>query len=345
LINDLFREMSRQRKYHLCVEIFTKNIVTAAIDNKASFLYSETDYYESGSEGITRTVTSALCGDPKLVESISTLLSPTYSRRTPWDIDQWRAYYRLVLEAFISHVASNAPRRAAALHGARMRVTSIVDELNDDLQLTQLKIHDDLYLRLTALGDLIRDMVTVLDERMSAKLPIPQHATEDIVKLICSLIEDASRVRKPRIVARRIHHELIWSGILNSHELRTTIGQHIQQQVHGWLERTIHQCPDLDSSRLLGYSLNVLGFYPVKEAQKYGMYWRSFHMRLLEWTKENIATLITRFPGMEYDCFVEGMRYDAEHCRLVLEYPPDEKGEIHRDYLDVQPCQETTPPA
>lgn len=344
LIYDLFSAISRQGKHHVCIEIFTKNIVTAAIENRGSFLYNETDYYESGLEGLTKPITSALCEDPWLIQHIDTLLSPTYSRRAPWDIDQWRAYFRLVLKAFTSHIRSNAPSRPMSLHWAMRNIRSIFDDLNEDLQLTRLKIHDDLYLRMTAIGDLIKDMVSCLDERESNGLSVPSHTIEDVVRLICSIIKAASSVRKPRIIARRIQHELVWQSILNSHELKTTIGRQIQQQVHEWLERKVYQCPDMDSVLLLGYCLNVLGFRLGEKDQAYGSSWRELHIRLLEWTKANIATLLTRYPTMEHYCFVEDMRYDREYCRLELAYQPDELGRTSFTYFAVNPCHDTYQP-
>lgn len=337
LIYNLFSAISRQGKYRVCIQIFTKNIVNAAIENKASFLYNETDYYESGLEGVTRRITSAMCDDPEILNNIETLLSPNYSQRTSWDIEQWRAYFRLVLHTFSSHVRSKATSRPAALHWSRLAIPSIFESLNKDLQLTRLNIHDDLYLRLKAMGELIREMVTCLDKCESEGLPVSQHATDHIVKLICSLIEAASNVRKPRKVAIRIQNELIWSEILNSDEFRTSIGRRIQQQVHDWLECMVRKCPRLDSVKLLGYCLNVLGFRPVEEGEPYGASWRELHVRFLDWIKGNIATLLMQYPRMEQECFVEGMYYDHEHGRLVLKYSRDEQGNIFNEYFEVQP--------
>ncbi|MFU2325088.1 hypothetical protein [Pseudomonas sp. NFX98] len=342
-IYDLFGAISKQSKHRVCIEIFAKNIVTAAIDNRSSFLYNETDYYESGLEGLTKPITSALCEDPRLIEHISTLLSPSYSRQEPWDIDQWRAYFRLVMKAFSSHVGSNASSRPMSLHWAMRNVRSIFDDLNEDLQVSRLKIHDDLYIRLKAIGELIKEMVATLDAHESNGLSLPPHSIEDVTKLICSLIKAASSVRRPRTVARRIQHELIWKGILNSHQLRTAIGQQIQQQVHEWLERKVHECPNLDSAMLLGYCLNVLGFRLVEKGQVYGASWRELHVRLLDWTKVNIATLLTRYPTMAHYCFVEDMHFESEKCRLVLTYPPDELGNTSFTYFAVNPCQESAP--
>lgn len=322
LIYNVFRAISQRGKYRVCIEIFTKNIVNAAIENRTSFLYSETDYYESGLEGVTKRITSVLFQDPGIVNNIGTLLSPSYSRRAPWDIEQWRAYFRLVLPAFSSHISSKATTQTAALSRSRLTITSIFADLNEELQLTRLNIHDDLYLRMTAIGDLIKDMVTCLDKCGSEGLPIQQHATDYIVELIRSLIKAASSVRKPQNVAIRIQRELIWMDILNSPELRTRTGRSIQHEVHSWLEDTLRKRPNLDSVRLLGYCLNVLGFHPSEEDELYGASWREFHLRFLDWVKENLATLLLRYPSMERESFVEGMYYDREYHRLVFKDTP-----------------------
>lgn len=336
LISELFNEISSQKKYQIDVEIFTKNIVTAAIENKSSFLYNEIDYYESGFEGVSKPITSALCRDPDIIKNIDTLLFPNHSRNSSWDIEQWRAYFRLFRGAFPSSLKINDQKFPKSIHWALSLIPSIYGDLTSSLQLTKLSIHDDLYMRLNELTDLIKYMVTQIDEYDDVDTQMLLCAKNSVADLIYSLIESSSSVRSPRNVARRIQDEIIWQDLMNSSELRTSTGLEIQGKVHCKLLSVISKCPNLDSVRILGYCLNVLGFHPPQESDAYGNSWREFHNNVLEWVESNIADLLDRFSRMENECFVDGMSYDAENCRLVITYSSDNTSKVSCEYLHLR---------
>lgn len=343
LIISLFNAVSNQHKYSDEIKIIAKNLVTAAIENRNSFLYHEQDFYESGLEGITRPVTTALCQNPQLVRNIGTLLSPEYSRRKPWDIDQWRAYFRLVLQAFTVHVGGGAASKPSSLHWAYLQIEGIYSDLTEDLQLTDLRFNDDLDLRIRTLGTLIQDMVTMLDDLEQQGKAYVDHASKDIARIIFTLIEAASAVRKPRRVSRKIQYTLIWSDILNSGELRTAAGGKIQKLVHSMLWSSITKSPNLDSVRLMGYCLNVMGFKPSEKDDGHGAAWRDLHVNFIGWVKRNIASQLKAHPGMARECFVEGMSYDEEHSRLVIHYAGEDGSEGSYEYLEVDPAIANNP--
>lgn len=338
LIINLFNAINAQHKYSTEVKIIAKNLVTAAIENRNSFLYHEQDFYESGLEGVTRPVTTALCQNPQLVRNIDTLLSPEYSRRKPWDIDQWKAYFRLVLQAFTVHVGGGAASKPNSLHWAYLKVEGIYSDLTEDLQLTDLRFNDDLDLRLRMLGTLIQDMVTVLDDLDQQGKTYVDHVSEDIARIIFSLVEAASSVRKPRKVSRKIQHTLIWVNILNSRVLRTAAGEKILKLVHSKLWNSVVKASDLDSFRLMGYCLNVMGFKPSEKDEGYRSAWRDLHIDFIAWVKRDIALLLKAYPGMSRECFVQGMSYDEEHSRLVIHYVGEEGSEGSYEYLEVDPA-------
>ncbi|MFP5424511.1 MAG: hypothetical protein ACLGJA_01510 [Gammaproteobacteria bacterium] len=344
LIVSVFNAVRDQRKHSAEISIFAKNIVAAAIENRNSFLYHEQDYYESGLEGLTRPVTTALCGNPWLVRHIDDLLNPAYSKDRPWDLEQWKAYFRLVLAAFTSHVGGGAASsKPHSLHLAFRKIGSFYADLRHDLQLDDLKYGDDLDARLREVAKVINSMVAILDQQRDAGKRRVEHALQDIAELIFSLIKAASSVRKPRRVSRKIQHTLIWQEILNSAELRTPTGLTIHALVQAKLMASIRSIPNLDSARLLGYSLNVLGFEPPKPDDPYGSPWRNFHIDCIDWVQRNIARLLTQHRRLASECFVEGMSFDNQHNRLVICYPADEFGEVTPDYLDVDPAPEPKP--
>lgn len=339
LIINLFNAVSNQRKYSKEIDIISKNLVTAAIENRNSFLYHEQDFYTSGLEGVTRPVTRALCQSPELIRNVSTLLAPEYSRRTPWDLDQWEAYFRLVLEAFTVHVGGSEHQKPASLHWAYLNIEQIYSDLTEDLQLSELRYGNDLDLRLRAVGALIKDMVTVLDDRVLQGNTYVDHAPQDIAKLILSLINAAASVRKPRKVSRKIQHELIWSNILNSSALWTETGKIILKIVHTNMLNSVMQTPNLDSVRLVGYCLNVMGFQPSKEGEEFGSAWRDFHVDFIAWVTRDIASLLKTYPRMSQECFVDGMSFDEENNRLVIMYAGQDGSNASAEYLEVDPAR------
>ncbi|BCJ06552.1 hypothetical protein PRtIB026_A36870 [Pseudomonas sp. RtIB026] len=335
LIISLFNEIRIQEAYGPEAENLARNVLTAAINNRDSFLFVELQHEELGLKDYP--VIRALCGDLTMVNGISMLLSPYTSRKTPWDLEQWRAYLHLVLEAFATYVKGPCTTNPNSLHWAYQKIRAIYADLNADLSVQELRPDEDLYQRLKALGELIENMVELLDKH-KAPAPLP-HTT--IAKIILDLIEAASCVRKPRHVARKIQATLVWEDILNSCALRSDAGTAIQIIVHEQLLNTIKQCPDLDSVRLLGYCLNVLGFVVSKEDSGYGSTWRTLHVEFLQWVKANLAGMLKRYPRMASECFVEGMSFDAQHNRLVIRYPTD-WGDIPPEYFELDPAPSET---
>ncbi len=301
LIINLFNAVGNQNKYSPEIDIIAKNIVTAAVENRRSFLYSEQDFYTSGLEGITRPVTTALCQNAQQIRNIGTLLSPDYSHKNAWDLEQWNAYFRLLLEAFKIHTRDSTTTTPASLQYSYRHIRQIYSDLNDNLQLNNLKYNDDLALRLKALGSLILEMVAELD-----KIPRHNDTETHIARLIFNLIKAASSVRSPRRVAVEIQHKLVWEGILNSCQLRTDAGLRIQEHLYAMLLNAVKKSPNLDNVRLLGYCLNTLGFTPPHKNDEYGSTWRNLHMALIEWVKKDIAKLLNKYPRMARECFVDG---------------------------------------
>ena len=332
LIINLFNAVGNQNKYSPEIDIIAKNIVTAAVENRRSFLYSEQDFYTSGLEGITRPVTTALCQNAQQIRNIGTLLSPDYSHKNAWDLEQWNAYFRLLLEAFKIHTRDSTTTTPASLQYSYRHIRQIYSDLNDNLQLNNLKYNDDLVLRLKALVSLILEMVAELD-----KIPRHNDTETHIARLIFNLIKAASSVRSPRRVAVEIQHKLVWEGILNSCQLRTDAGLRIQEHLYAMLLNAVKKSPNLDNVRLLGYCLNTLGFTPPHKNDEYGSTWRNLHMALIEWVKKDIAKLLNKYPRMARECFVDGMSYDEKNSRLVIHYEWGDGSASNDQYLNVEP--------
>lgn len=333
LIITLFNAVRAEKRYNSAIEVIAKNLVTAAIENKQSFLYYEKNLYYSGLEGITRPVTSALCQCSDLVIKIEALLNPDYSQRKPWDLEQWEGYFRLLLEAFTVYVRGGVTAKSSSLHWAYIRIEEIYSDLTQNFTLTELRGNDGLCQRIRLLGNLIKNMVSVVDKVDGQNKKYPEHVLGDIADILFLLIKAASSVRKPRQVSRKIQNTMIWEEILNAGELRNVVGGKILKEIHQKLFDSIRSCPNLDGVRLLGYCLSVMEFSPVAADSKYGSSWRDLHYALVGWVKKNLSTMLERYPSMAHECFVDGMSYDKNNSRLVI----SDGTENSSRYLEIDP--------
>ena len=72
----VFQEIRNTKKYVSLIRPFSKNIVTEALLNKDSFLYHETEGYESGLFSYHKPLSQTMFSDCRMVEAIGTLLEP-----------------------------------------------------------------------------------------------------------------------------------------------------------------------------------------------------------------------------------------------------------------------------
>ncbi|WP_306287339.1 hypothetical protein, partial [Pseudomonas sp. MD195_PC81_125] len=81
----IFQEIGDTKKYGVQVEIFSKNIINEAILNRDSFLYHETEEYDSGLIGHHKPLSHAMFSNYLMVENIGTLLDPDLMGNSKWD--------------------------------------------------------------------------------------------------------------------------------------------------------------------------------------------------------------------------------------------------------------------
>ncbi|MEN5238230.1 MULTISPECIES: hypothetical protein [Pseudomonas] len=347
LIPAIFEAMSQQRKYRIFIGIFAQNILASAINHRNSFAYTEQDFHRHGLLALRRTITTAMFGDSHIVRAVDTLLDVSPSKSAPWEVEQWRAYCHCLIEAFESHLSGAKSDRPNTLRHAYRNLEMAYADLSRDLQLEHLSFRDDLYKRLETINELIKNMATLVERKKRAGDLQVLHVIDDVTGLIKRLFKAAASVQKPYRVATKIQRELLWENLLHASEFRNYIaeqsvypnetGKYIQDNVHQWLRSSITSCKDLDSYRLLGLCLATLGFYPPEEGDEYGATWGEFHRWLICWTKQNIGRQLKHHSRMRNYCFVEGMTYEEQNNRLVLQLPPTEFGPSAPIYLDVNP--------
>lgn len=337
LIFHIFDEMNKMKKYGIDVRVFGKNIVTAAIENKSSFIYTETDEYDSGLLGYTKPISSALFANFLIVNKVGTLLTPDTDKRSAWDIDQWDAFCRCLLIAFKGYInVCDAIDNPKAFHFTKLTIYSAFRDLHKLNALTEIERSDEHLLKIESVLRLIEDIITIADE---SDIPeeIAAYIDDYFAEIIFELIDQASRVQRPRAVCKIVHN-CIWDNTFNSSTFHSEIGRRIiysvQLKIHNKISR-LKTNPDLDSTRILGFCLNIMGFR-FQPPEPYGELWREFHYAVIDWVKQNIASIIAKYPSFEKECFVDGMSYDSAKARLVFTYPSSAKSEKDGyEYLEV----------
>jgi hypothetical protein len=88
----LFEEVSRTKRFGVPVDIVGRNLLSEALNNPDSFLFTETEGYETGLLGFHKPLTQAMFSDFALVESVGSLLDLDWRQARNLDPQQWEGY-------------------------------------------------------------------------------------------------------------------------------------------------------------------------------------------------------------------------------------------------------------
>ena len=91
----IFESMLETKKFGVPVETFAANLVSIAIENKDSFIYTEAEGYNSGLLGYHKPLTQAMFSNYELVATVGRIFEPDWRERRKWDADQWPHYVHL----------------------------------------------------------------------------------------------------------------------------------------------------------------------------------------------------------------------------------------------------------
>lgn len=164
----IFEEINDQGKYGIAIETFSKNIVREALSNPNSFLYHETDAYESGLIGHLRPLSQAMFSNPKAIESIDSLLDPDLLGKRKWSAVQWDAYCRLVLVALQGYADAKILTYSRPLRRATDYLTSATSDLYTVNGLAN-SYESEPVQKLQAIMNFTKEAVKILDEHSAPK--------------------------------------------------------------------------------------------------------------------------------------------------------------------------------
>lgn len=329
----LFQAMEKENKCGIQIETFAKNIVSEALANKDSFLYHETEGYESGLIGYHKPLSQAMFGNYDMVEMIGTLLDPDIYGKKEWDAEQWEAYCRVVLMTLRSYVKKGYGDHSFVLYRAKGYIENSASDLYKLNELTNIW-NSDVFQRLRVVVKFIKDAVKILDEngvpdhiriREREKHGHPRASFYDhIANMIFEVIFHASTIRAPQSLCWTIQRNSVWRELFNFDQLEGPAGKVVKFKVRRLLYNEIADMksfPNFKGAKILGLCLNVMRLAVGNEDYKKDS--RALQKAVLSWTKKNFVWLYECNPRVAEACLVDGITYDAKNQRLVRTSPAE----------------------
>ncbi|WP_286902074.1 hypothetical protein [Vreelandella sedimenti] len=327
-----FEQIGDTEKYGVNIRIFGRNILNEALLNKNSFLYHETEVYESGLIGYHKPLSQAMFSNHKMVERIGTLLDPNPWSSDKWDSDQWKCYCRITLMTLTDYVENSFWDHSAVLYSAKMHIESATSDLYKINGVTSISWHDNTLSCLRVVVHFIKDAVKILDQRGVPEYLVlrirEEYRNETfydyLAEMIYNVIHSASMVRSPVSQCWWIQHNSVWGEFFNLMKMNGEAAKIVRFKVRRLIYNEIFQMkefPNFKGARILGFCLNVLGL-TVKE-QNIFHEGKALHKAVLSWTKKNYAWLHSYNPNVAEACLVEGFTYDAINRRIIKTYPAE----------------------
>ncbi len=202
----VFREIATTKKYGVQVKAFANNLVTAALANRDSFLFHETEGYESGLLGYHKPLSASMFSNYQMVEAIGTLLDPDLSEMKRWEADQWKAYCRIVLMTFRDYVTCSLWNHSFVLYRAKGYIERAAGDLYKLNGSSTSAWDSEVCARLRVVVSFIKDAVEILDKegvppgfRLRVRRSERSEGTfyDHLADMIVEVIFDASQVRSP----------------------------------------------------------------------------------------------------------------------------------------------------
>lgn len=344
----LFHEIGQTKKYGILIETFAKNIVTEALVNRDSFLFHETEGYESGLIGYHKPLSQAMFSNHRMVEAIGTLLDPDMGDRGKWDAAQWKAYCRVVLMTFRDYVETQCWNHSFVLYRAKSYVEHAAFDLYKINGMPDSTWHDDVQARLRVVVDFIKDAVEILDKK---EVPKNLHLRtrqehrgvgtfyDHLANMIFEVIFSASAVTAPTGLCWWVQHNSVWSELFNFGHLSGPAGAIVKFKVRRLLYDEVARMkrfPNFKGARILGFCLNVMGLRARDDDYDHDS--KALQRAIFSWTKKNYAWLHSYNPRVAEACLVDGITYDEKHLRLVKTYAAEGlRREPAYVYFDLNP--------
>lgn len=338
-----FQAMIQIKKFNLPIRQFAVNVSTEALNNKDSTLYSEDHGYLSGLTGYLKPFSNALYGNYRLVESLAehhgSPLDISYKAMKTWDSEQLEVYCRLVLITFENYFVNKCwPQHSFALCRALGNIekfTKGVYKINNNFDggLT------DEWEYLSVIVKFVKDVIELFDKyspptilrlRNNSQKNFYDYTTE----LMLEIIKAGSFIQQPPDKCWSIQYVSIWSmffGFPSNSPALKIIHFKLRRLLYNEIF-TMSKFLNYQSARLLGFTLNVMGFKVNKEKK----YYFSLHKVIIGWTKRNYLNLVQIQPDIAKTCLTGTITFDQKKYCLVKTYSKGLRVEAPKDYLILE---------
>ncbi|MFZ5453640.1 MAG: hypothetical protein ACOZF2_17420 [Thermodesulfobacteriota bacterium] len=350
---EFFDAMTTNKKYHLPMAQFAKNISTEAIINKDSLLYHEDEGYDSGLIGYLKPFSQAIYGNYELVEALASNhgspLDIHYKIVSSWDASQFEAYCRSVIITFESYLKSGRwSEHSLALYRAFENIKRSTIDIYKVNDIPSDYYSTDIFKRLTTAVNFVKETINFINLQQSlpkTKLRVRgdrrhEDFYDHIANLMFEIILMAAQVTAPPDQCWTIHYNAVWSPFF------VTLGDGnawkiIQFKLRRLLYDEIIQLkelPNYQSSAILGFCLNVMGL-KIRKKQLYNRNYYPLHQAVIAWATNNYLHLKNIQPDVAKSCLIGSISFDEQRDQLVKTYRKGLELEAPKEYLQLNPIK------
>jgi len=347
-----FQEMTNERKYHIPIGQFARNISSEAVIQKGSFLYDEAEGYSSGLLGYLKPVSQAVYGNYLLVEALaSNVASPLdieFEEQYAWDAKQWEAYCRATLMTLKDCLdKGRGSENSYALNRAMHSIESAYRDLYK-LNGVPDEFGGDISARLQVVAGFVRDAIDLIDKQPEPPKPLhrirehtyPKNIYDHLAILIFKMCFAASTVNLPPEICWTIHHNIVWSMIFTGSHGDGPAWKIVQFKVRRLLYDEIARLtkfPNYKGSRILGFCLNVLGMKTGSSKESHGKDAYALAKAVHSWARKHYLSLRQENADVAESVLIGSVSFDEAGSRLVKTYPKLLDREPPKHYLELLP--------
>lgn len=334
-IHAIFQEVSNSGKHRIPIGQFGRNIVTAAIENRDSFLYHEQDGYASGLLGYIKPISQAMFGDYRMVEEIGLLLDVDHRAMCRWSEVEWSAYAGAVLIVFGSYVEKGLWNHSFVLYRAFNKIADAADDIYKIDGLDSASWEADAIRRLEMSVDFCGEALKLLNEtgqpdhmKLRFREKTQHHGEtvyDHLASLMLKLVQHSEAVRRSPDLSWCVRHNIVWTHLLGDFGASGRASKIVQFKLRRKIYDeivTAEKWPNYRNIRLLGYCLQVMGL-KLHDGGSFGREYRALHRAVLAWTNRNFVALQHRAPQVFDECLPAEIKYDAKGARLIRTYEVD----------------------
>lgn len=328
----VFQDIEESKKYRVRVGIFAKNILNEAMKNKDSFLFNESEGYESGFMGFHKPISQAMYSNYKMVEAIDHMLEPDIWGREKWDAEQWEAYCRIVLIVFRDYSAKYFGQHSSVLYRAKGYIEFATFDLYQINGVENLDLNNDSIRRLEVVANFIKDAIKILDENQiyeHIKFRLGERHSlgtfyDHLADMVFNLVFSVANVTTPKSLCWSVQYVGLWDKLIWSthHESRARkiVLFKVRRLIFDEIKR-MEEFPNYKGAKILSVCLNVMGLATNLDSFTRDTF--ALHKAILSWLKRNYAWLHLHNHRVAEACLPIDITYDAKRLKLVRTYPAE----------------------